>query len=929
MNNDTNQFYNQNDYNNELSSLNYNDGKKNNSGTKIFIMSIVFLLLVIAGGVIFMAMKDKKGWFASSDADSQVYLKNVNLSIGDGVITYIPLDDRPVNVERVQYLADMAGYKLAMPNKAYYSTVPNFDKEKTKAGNPKKLAEFLLRQEADGCDYYIISLDQLFSGGLMSSRAFLDEDFDDGAVEDAFKALEYIMSKKENKVYLFDTLLRLASSSNYYGFSLEEDYGYTRLFFSAPRKILNDNELTYENVYNSYKELDTNSSRYGDYSLREDDNYRYIRNGNHKEYKISKTTFERCLKIRERKLRIFERYIKFFDKKKADTYLLIGTDDTVVDKDNVQVNEIAYVNKMAGQYIKNFRVMSSVDESGMLLLSRLAVDASDVDLKINIEYFTDKSKVGSDYHNESIEEDLGNLMEIANVSEGDANNSLFDVLVWAYDPTINNKTTKEELLKDNKQKYYDMVNKYIDNIDNNRLTVIIDDCEGVPSELKTLNLDLLNNAPVGYLIGYSSWNTMGNASGIALAQGIVRSLYLASNEQNNESDFAFLKSMVFGFVKDLGYKRYVSYNRVCNLTESDPSLTNLINCMGNNEISHLGDIINNFKMSNYISDIDESGKFVEKGIADVYVKNFTFPWYRRFEVNFDIRVDIKKSVNEVYKNKISLDSNGNQITNKADDEKKQVIIENNRKNTIDSKKDSSTDVVIEKKEDTNKDNSEGNKDSNNDKNNGNNKKPEKQYTKSVTHYAYIDLDNGYFNLNGTITRAEFAKWICRANNIMPVTKFEQSFTDVTRSTSNWQYIIAAKKAGYLEGDDNKKYRPSDILTRAEAITALLRIAEAKGIVYTETCNTYMSDVSSNDWYYGAMHDGAYYCILIGDDNGLFKPKANVTKAELSAMIYRTLQRAHDGYTCDLPSSNPFSNIKSNHWAYTYLLDAYKTHTCKK
>ena len=922
MNNDTNQFYNQNDYNNELSSLNYNDGKKNNSGTKIFIMSIVFLLLVIAGGVIFMAMKDKKGWFASSDADSQVYLKNVNLSIGDGVITYIPLDDRPVNVERVQYLADMAGYKLAMPNKAYYSTVPNFDKEKTKAGNPKKLAEFLLRQEADGCDYYIISLDQLFSGGLMSSRAFLDEDFDDGAVEDAFKALEYIMSKKENKVYLFDTLLRLASSSNYYGFSLEEDYGYTRLFFSAPRKILNDNELTYENVYNSYKELDTNSSRYGDYSLREDENYRYIKNGNHREYKISKTTFERCLKIRERKLQIFERYIKFFDKKKADTYLLIGTDDTVVDKDNVQVNEIAYVNKMAGQYIKNFRVMSSVDESGMLLLSRLAIDASDVDLKINIEYFTDKSKVGSDYHNESIEEDLGNLMEIANVSEGDANNSLFDVLVWAYDPTINNKTTKEELLKDNKQKYYDMVNKYIDNIDNNRLTVIIDDCEGVPSELKTLNLDLLNNAPVGYLIGYSSWNTMSNASGIALAQGIVRSLYLASNEQNNESDFAFLKSMVFGFVKDLGYKRYVSYNSVCGLTENNPSLNNLVNCMNNNSVSHVGDIINNLKNSNYVSDIGKDGKFIEKGIADIYVNNYHFPWYRRFEINFDIRVDIKDSINEVYKNKLSLESNDN------NNEKKQEIIDNNKKDSSNSKKDSSTDVTIDKERTIEDKKSEKKDDKKEDSNNNNNDNEEK-YTKSITHYAYIDLNNGSFALDETITRAEFAKWICRANNISPVTKYEKVFADVNKSTTYWQYIIAANKAGYLVGAENSNYRPDSLLTRAEAITALLRISEQKGIVYTRTCSTYMADVSSNAWYYDAMRTGAYYCILEGNEKKQFKPIANVTKAELSAMIYRTLQRSHDGYTCDLPSSNPFSNIKSNHWAYTYLLDAYKTHTCKK
>ena len=261
MNNNMNQFNYPNDYNNGLNNLNYNDGKKNNTGTKIFIGSIIFLLLVIAGGVIFMTMKDKKSWFASNDAESQVFLKNVNLSIGDNVITYIPLDDRPVNVDRVQYLAGMAGYDLVMPNEAYYSTFVSSEKDKAKAGNPKKLAEFLLKQEAEGCDYYIISLDQLFSGGLMSSRAFLDEDFEEGVIDNAFKALEYIMNKKENKVYLFDTMLRLATSADYYGFPLYDDYYYTRSYFSAPRKVLKDDELTFENVVKTYTELNTEKTK--------------------------------------------------------------------------------------------------------------------------------------------------------------------------------------------------------------------------------------------------------------------------------------------------------------------------------------------------------------------------------------------------------------------------------------------------------------------------------------------------------------------------------------------------------------------------------------------------------------------------------------------------------------------------------------------
>ena len=37
-------------------------------------------------------------------------------------VAYVPLDDRPDNVERVEYLAESLGYALAMPERDWYRT---------------------------------------------------------------------------------------------------------------------------------------------------------------------------------------------------------------------------------------------------------------------------------------------------------------------------------------------------------------------------------------------------------------------------------------------------------------------------------------------------------------------------------------------------------------------------------------------------------------------------------------------------------------------------------------------------------------------------------------------------------------------------------------------------------------------------------------
>ena len=95
-------------------------------------------------------------------------------------IAYVPLDDRPDNVERVAYLAESLGYALVMPERDLYRTALDrqpLNENGTQHGDMGRLYQWVLDQEAAGCDRYILSLDQLLSGGLVSSRCMLDMGF--------------------------------------------------------------------------------------------------------------------------------------------------------------------------------------------------------------------------------------------------------------------------------------------------------------------------------------------------------------------------------------------------------------------------------------------------------------------------------------------------------------------------------------------------------------------------------------------------------------------------------------------------------------------------------------------------------------------------------------------------------------------------------
>ena len=183
-------------------------------------------------------------------------------SVRLGDVAYVPLDDRPDNAERVEYLANSLGYRLLMPEQDWYATrldgQPR-NENGTQSGDRAKLYEWVLEQEAGGCDRYILSLDQLLSGGLVNSRhmgagspvALSDgRTLTEGALLE--ELLRILSADANNRVWLLDSVMRLAPTCGYDGFGIDE-YNALREYGMQPRPTLEDEALTVENILADYR----------------------------------------------------------------------------------------------------------------------------------------------------------------------------------------------------------------------------------------------------------------------------------------------------------------------------------------------------------------------------------------------------------------------------------------------------------------------------------------------------------------------------------------------------------------------------------------------------------------------------------------------------------------------------------------------------
>jgi len=188
------------------------------------------------------------------------------------------------------------------------------------------------------------------------------------------------------------------------------------------------------------------------------------------------------------------------------------------------------------------------------------------------------------------------------------------------------------------------------------------------------------------------------------------------------------------------------------------------------------------------------------------------------------------------------------------------------------------------------------------------------YTRDVAMLYQRGAIQGYddktFKPGNMVNRAEFTTMVVKAfeegtanflgvNISLPQAK--PVFDDVSADAWYYPYVSKAYGAGFISGSFDLKtgksmFRPGDSITRAEAMAILnkasksLSKTQTTGVSECAKNKSAFSDVSSEDWFCGAVSNGAANGITKGKTPGSFKPFDNLNRAEAAVMIQRTLEK---------------------------------------
>lgn len=135
-----------------------------------------------------------------------------------------------------------------------------------------------------------------------------------------------------------------------------------------------------------------------------------------------------------------------------------------------------------------------------------------------------------------------------------------------------------------------------------------------------------------------------------------------------------------------------------------------------------------------------------------------------------------------------------------------------------------------------------------------------------------------------ITRAEIAAIFVRCLKLEATKNAE--YSDVSENEWYHKNVSAITEAGYMAGF-NGSFRPNDNITREELSSIAMRILseiEAEGGFEEFADNSEISDWAKKD-----IEKAVRMGIMLGRENNIFAPRANVTRAEAVTVVLRILE----------------------------------------
>ncbi len=182
-------------------------------------------------------------------------------------------------------------------------------------------------------------------------------------------------------------------------------------------------------------------------------------------------------------------------------------------------------------------------------------------------------------------------------------------------------------------------------------------------------------------------------------------------------------------------------------------------------------------------------------------------------------------------------------------------------------------------------------------------------------------DDGTFRPQNNMSRAEAVTMMARLlADEDYIKKCTASYSDVAADAWYSPYIGFMQTLNMLTPiarDNGRAFAPDEKITRGEFTQLMFSVysggnPEGSDRIKMRT----LSDVNKNTQYSTAIYGAVNAGLVAGYDDGTFRPKGNITRAEVVTMVNRLLNRIPTGNT----DGKTFSDVES-HWAKAQVLAA--------
>ena len=203
------------------------------------------------------------------------------------------------------------------------------------------------------------------------------------------------------------------------------------------------------------------------------------------------------------------------------------------------------------------------------------------------------------------------------------------------------------------------------------------------------------------------------------------------------------------------------------------------------------------------------------------------------------------------------------------------------------------------------------------------KHEEPEEIRGEEHKAYIfGYPNGTVRPNGSITRAEAAAMLSRLLNIEAIgSSAKPNFKDTESSWYN-KAINAIVARGIMKGYPDGRFRPNAPITRAE-FTQMISTIDNKPYGTAP-----FIDVKGH-WAERAIGSEYQAKRITGYPDGLFRPDANITRAEAAVILNKIFERNYDAMSLAKCKNalmlKRFIDLDETFWGYNDMVEATNTH----